>query len=41
MVKQKKMLLSYFDLPLISNSYDLIYEIGFAMKSLWPDHYEI
>jgi hypothetical protein len=35
------MMLSYFDLPLISNSYDLLYEIGNAMKALWPDHYEI
>lgn len=35
------MMLSYFDLPLISNSFDLLYELGNAMKALWPDHYEI
>jgi hypothetical protein len=35
------MMLSYFELPIISNSYDLLYEIGNAMKALWPDHYEI
>jgi hypothetical protein len=35
------MLLSYFDLPIICNSYDLIYELGIAMRALWPDHYEI
>lgn len=34
-------MLSYFDLPLLSNSYDLLYEAGTAMKALWPDHYEI
>lgn len=35
------MMLSYFDLPLCSNSYDLLHEAGVAMKALWPDHYEI
>ena len=35
------MMLSYFDLPLLSNSYDLLHEAGAAMKALWPDHYEI
>jgi hypothetical protein len=35
------MMLSYFDLPLVSNSYDLLHEAGSAMKALWPDHYEI
>lgn len=35
------MLLSYFDLPPISNSFDLLYEAGRTMKVLWPDHYEI
>lgn len=34
-------MLSYFDLPLLSNSYDLLNEAGTAMKALWPDHYEI
>ena len=37
----KKMLLSYFDLPPISESFDLLYEVGRAMKALWPDHFEI
>ena len=35
------MMISYFDLPIISHSYDLIFEISRAMKALWPDHYEI
>lgn len=40
-IYQRKMLLSYFDLPLCSNSYDLLFEAGTAMKALWPEHYEI
>jgi hypothetical protein len=40
-IQQKKLLLSYFDLPLISCSFDLLYETGHAMRALWPDHYEI
>lgn len=40
-LKQKKMLLSYFDLPPISCSFDLLFETGRTMKTLWPDHYEI
>ena len=35
------MLLSYFDLPPITNSFDLLFEVGRAMKALWPDHFEI
>ena len=38
---QRRMMLSYYDLPLISCSYDLLFEIGTAMRALWPDHYEI
>ena len=38
-LKQKKMLLSYFDLPPISCSFDLLFETGRAMKALWPDHF--
>lgn len=40
-IKQRKLLLSYFDLPPITCSFDLILEAGHAMKSIWPDHYEI
>jgi hypothetical protein len=40
-LKQQKMLLSYFDLPPISCSFDLLFEVSRAMKALWPDHYEI
>ena len=38
-LRQKKMLLSYFDLPPVSCSFDLLFEVGRAMKALWPDHY--
>lgn len=34
-------MLSYYDMPIISNSLDLIFQIGEAMKALRPDHYEI
>jgi hypothetical protein len=34
-------MLSYYDMPIISNSLDLIYQIGGAMKALRPEHYEI
>lgn len=34
-------MLSYYDMPLISNSLDLIFQIGEAMKALRPEHYEI
>ena len=33
------MLLSYFDMPPISCSFDLLFEAGRAMKALWPDHF--
>ena len=38
-LRQKKLLLSYFDLPPISESFDLLFEVGRAMKALWPDHF--
>lgn len=34
-------MLSYYDMPIIANSLDLIFQIGEAMKSLRPEHYEI
>ena len=40
-LEEKKLLLSYFDLPPISNSYDLLFKAAIAMKSLWPTHYVI
>ena len=35
-LKQKKMLLSYFDMYPISCSFDLLFEVSKAMKALWP-----
>lgn len=40
-LNRKKLMLSYYDMPIISNSLDLIFQIGETMKSLRPDHYEI
>jgi hypothetical protein len=33
---RKKLMLSYYDMPIISNSLDLIFQIGEAMKALRP-----
>lgn len=38
---RKKLMLSYYDMPIISSSFDLIFQIGEAMKNLRADHYEI
>jgi hypothetical protein len=38
---RKKLMLSYYDMPIISNSLDLIFQIGEAMKSLRSEHYEM
>ena len=40
-IERKKLLLSYYDLPIISHSFDLINQVGEAMKNLRPEHYEI
>lgn len=40
-VTRKKLMLSYYDMPIISTSFDLIYQIGETMKNLRPQHYEI
>lgn len=33
-------MLSYYDMPIISTSFDMIYQIAETMKKLRPDHYE-
>ena len=40
-ITRKKLMLSYYDMPIIKTSFDLIFQIGEAMKNLRPSHYEI
>ena len=40
-LERKKLLLSYYDMPIVSNSLDLIFLVGDAMRNLRPEHYEM
>ena len=33
-------MLSYYDMPIMSSSFDLVYQIGETMKKIRPEHYE-
>lgn len=37
----KSLLLSYFSMPILSNSLDLVSSLATAMRALRPDHYEL